>query len=122
VPSATLTAKQVVAVYFAAVAKGDWPTAHGCLDPAFDQLMSGAPDSDFNNLKSLSHVSIGDPYPAGRPGGSEAFVETAEMAVDFDAVYNETITVRSGPQTRFVLIGRHTAQSSWLIFGIGTGP
>jgi hypothetical protein len=118
-----MTAKEVVELYFNAVAKGDWSAARRCIDPSFDNTMSGAPDSDFNNLKSLSHFSVvGDPYPAGRPGGSEAFVETAELAVRFDAVYKETITVRSGPQTRFVVLGRRTKESPWLIFGIGTGP
>jgi hypothetical protein len=117
-----MTPREVVQMYFDAVAKGDWSTARACVAPGFDQIMSSAPDSDFNNLKSLSNVKVGDPSPAGNPGGSAAFVETAELAVTFDAIYKQTITVPSGHQTRFVLLGRRSPSSPWLIFSIGTGP
>lgn len=121
-PSPSLDAKQVALRYFTAVANRDWGVAHGCLDPSFDRLASAAPDSDFNNLVSLSNVRIGEPYPARGAGGSEAFREAVEIVVNFVASYKQTITTRSGPQTRFLLLGRNGSASPWLIFGIGSGP
>jgi hypothetical protein len=121
-PPSALGPKEVAARYFAAVSKGEWATAHGCLEPAYDRLLSSAPDSDFNNLDSITDVQVGDPHPAGHPGGSDSFADTAEVAVTFQARYKQTITVDSGRQTRFVLLGRHGPGEPWLIFGIGTGP
>ena len=121
-PPANLSAPAVAARYFAAVSKGDWATAHGCLDREYDHFLSSAPDSDFYNLDSLSNVWVGDGYPAGHPGGSGSFADTVEVAATFDARYKQVSTVHSGRQTRFLLLGRHRSRDPWLIFGIGTGP
>src|SRR5262249_52867651 len=116
-PPASMSAREVTARYYAALEKGDRATAHGCLDPAYDRFLSSAPDSDFTNLDSLGDVQVGDPRPAGQVGGSEAFAETAEVAVNYRATYKQTITVPNGRQTRFVVLGRHGRDQPWLIFG-----
>ena len=66
---------------------------------------------------SLETISL-----RARLAAFQNYAELREMAVSFDAVYKQEITSDSGRQTRFVIVGRPTLQSSWQIVSIGTGP
>jgi hypothetical protein len=61
------------------------------------------------------------PAPFAR-GDYPGFTNIQQALVTFDATYKKVYGATSGPQTRFVYIGRQGAAGPWRILGIGTGP
>ena len=57
-----------------------------------------------------------------RMSWSLRFAAVRELAVTFHGAYKQQSTSHNGRQTRFVIVGRPTWQSSWQIVSIGTGP
>jgi len=93
------------------------------LASSFAALQDSSVDADSRNLQSLNSVVVGEDQPTGTAGTAfQNYAELREMEVSFDAVYKQEITSHSGRQTRFVIVGRPTWQSSWQIVSIGTGP
>jgi len=114
---------ELVLAYYTSLQKGDTSAARADLAPSFAALQDSSVDSDSRNLQSLNSVVVGDDQPTGAAGTAfQNYAELREMAVSFDAVYKQEITSDSGRQTRFVIVGRPTLQSSWQIVSIGTGP
>ncbi|QQE81481.1 DUF4829 domain-containing protein [Alicyclobacillus sp. SO9] len=45
-----------------------------------------------------------------------------QVDVNYNAKYRKVITEGSGPQTRFIYLGRNKENDAWKIISIGTGP
>ena len=115
--------RELVVAYYASLQKGDTSAAWADLAPSFAALQDASVDADSRNLQSLTSVVVGEDQPTGTAGTAfHNYAELREMAVSFDAVYKQEITSHNGGQTRFVIVGRPTRQSSWQIVSIGTGP
>jgi hypothetical protein len=54
--------KQIVAAYVAALNAHDVRTARALLTPTEAKLVENSPDSEFRNVRSITHLSINRPF------------------------------------------------------------
>lgn len=77
-----------------------------------------SPDSDFNNVSSLSDVIVKGPHNIR---GDDKFKDEIQLVAGFKAQYEQVITDHSGPQTRFIYLSINGGSEPWVIISIGTG-
>jgi hypothetical protein len=117
-----LTSESTVRAYFAAVDTHRWRQAEALLSPSLKRTFFAAPDSDRNNTLRVTDVSVKvRPAPFER-GAYPGYTSIQQALATFDATYKKVYEATSGPQTRFVYVGRVGASGPWRILGIGTGP
>ena len=116
------SAKSTVTSYFAAVGAHRWTQADALLSPSLEKKQSTAPDGDQENTLALTAVRLNiNPAPFAQ-GEYPGFSDIQQALVTFDARYKKVYGSTSGPQARFVYVGRQGAAGPWRILGIGTGP
>jgi hypothetical protein len=120
--SSLKTPSDSVIAYYTAIGRHDATSAARLLAPEIRQSYESSPDSDFNNVVSLTNirdVKEGVVPPPGVPAG---YHDITQVALDYDVMYKQVITEHSGTSSRFVYVGRSAGSARWLILAIGTGP
>lgn len=104
--------------YYHSLSAGDLETARACLS---DEMKAAAemPDSDLNNLKSLTNLTVSPAYPIKLHGQND---EEVQVTADYYATYKKVFAEMDGRQHRFIYVAKATADSAWRIISIGTGP
>ncbi len=107
----------VVTAYYQAAAHHDSKAAAALLAPEIRSMYS-----DFSNLVTLTdlrhvHTAV-VPAPSLPPG----YIDITQVSVAYTATYKKVIAAGNGTQTRFLYVGRRTADGPWRILSIGTGP
>jgi hypothetical protein len=115
----SLSANDVVQNYYQCVAKHDFRSASQFLAPDLASFYRSAPDSDFNNVKSISDVVVTKPYNSRL---DNKYKYEVQVDSNYTAQYKQLITVPNGGQTRFIYLGRNNENQPWFIISIGTGP
>ena len=118
-PAAGLSPTQVVQEYYNCVARHDAGRAARFLAPQQAKLEWSASDSDFHNIETISNVTV--TQPAHIPLDGE-YTDEVQVVATYTARFKRVLTADSGPQTRFLYLGRNDAGQPWLIFSIGSGP
>lgn len=113
------SATQVVSEYYKYIALGESREAAQFLTPELVSQFNSEPDSDFNNVQSISNVRVSKAYESRL---DKKYKYEVQVDAEFKAQYDQVITVGNGPQTRFIYLGRDSNQQLWHIISIGTGP
>lgn len=114
-----LTPSQVVKHYYDAVAAHQTEAAVQFLAPTEMSLQESAPDSDLNDVRSLTHLHVSPAYPSRL---DQRYQDEAQVNASYDAQFYQIITAPSGLQTKFIYLGRNGSRSPWHIISIGSGP
>jgi hypothetical protein len=118
-----LSARSTVTSYYAAVNAHRWTKASSLLSTSQRRESSAYPDSDRRNTVSVTGVRVKvRPAPPATRGDFPGSTHLQVALVTFDAVYRKVYGSASGPQVRFVYVGRQGAAGPWRILGIDTGP
>lgn len=112
---ASLSARQVVQRYYAYVGSHDVRDAILLVAP---EIASSA-GSYIGNVRSLSNIVVTQPANIRLNNNYQSEVQ---VVVNYTAQYKRVITGYSGPQIRFVYLGRNAPSQPWKIIAIGTGP
>ena len=120
------TPEATVRAYYTDLVAHDWNGAAALMQPSERGTVFNYPDSPAVNLVSISKVKTTAHYFPSALSGSDAgqangYGDIWQVFVTYDAVFKRTVTSSSGPQARFVYVGRKD-DGPWTILEIGTGP
>jgi len=126
-PAATRSAEDTVTGYLRAVDAHDAATARSYLAPECRRDFDGEGGSFEDWVADVVSVRLRSMPPAvtqtGLEGQFPAYRDLVEFGVTYDAVFRTpTASETSGPQSRFVVVGRDRARGVPLILEIGSGP
>lgn len=74
----------------------------------------------ISKVKTRAH-SFPGAFSGNDASQANGYGDVWQIFVTYDAVFKQTVTSHSGPQARFVYVGRKD-HGPWTILEIGTGP
>ncbi|MDW7650255.1 MAG: DUF4829 domain-containing protein [Bacillota bacterium] len=114
-----LEPRELVQTFYESLEDKDYQTARACLDENYLKQLNEARDSYFNNLESLTTISISEPAEIRQPDTNGPSVQ---IVAEYTVRYKNELTARHGKQIRFVYVSKTSDNTPWKITSIGTGP
>lgn len=117
---ATASPEQVVRLYLDALSVKDVDTAAHLLTPQRARDLSGAADSWFTNINSLTDVRVGTARPEPLQGtAARGYHHATFVPVDFTLQQKHEYSMPNGPTAWGYVLVRNSAKERWLIVDEG---